>query len=84
MSGGVLFDYTWPNLQEADGKWHDNELDELYHDLFCGGEFSVPLRRHARKREGRRQRLWRQGVVQDRREERTGNRREVEGDRGVG
>ncbi len=41
MSGGVLFDYTWPNLQEADGKWHDNELDELYHDLFCGGEFSV-------------------------------------------
>ena len=34
MSGGVLFDYTWPNLQEADGKWHDHELDELYHDLF--------------------------------------------------
>lgn len=41
MSGGVLFDYTWPNLQEADGKWHDHEMDELYHDLFCGGEFSV-------------------------------------------
>lgn len=41
MSGGVLFDYTCPNLGEADGKWCDEELNELYHDLFCGGDFSV-------------------------------------------
>ena len=38
MSGGVLFDYTWPNLQEADGKWHDHELAELKPCPFCGGE----------------------------------------------
>lgn len=41
MSGGVLFDYTWPNLEAADGKWQDEEMNELYHDLFVGGEFSV-------------------------------------------
>lgn len=41
MSGGELFDYTWPNLEEADGKWADEEMNELYHDLFVGGEFSV-------------------------------------------
>lgn len=41
MSGGKLFGYTWPDLDEADGKWRDEELNELYHDLFCGGEFSV-------------------------------------------
>ena len=41
MSGGALFDYTYPNLGEADGKWHDEELNELYHDLFCGSDFSV-------------------------------------------
>lgn len=41
MSGGRLFDYTWPNLEEADGKWQDEELNELYHDLFCGGDFAV-------------------------------------------
>lgn len=41
MSGGALFDHTWPCLDEADGKWQDKEMDELYHDLFCGGEFSV-------------------------------------------
>lgn len=41
MSGGALFDYRYPNLEEADGKWQDEELNELYHDLFCGAEFSV-------------------------------------------
>ena len=41
MSGGSLFDYTWPNLEEADGKWRDEEMNELYHDLFCGGDFAV-------------------------------------------
>ena len=41
MSGGALFDYTYHNFEGADGKWQDEELDELYHDLFCGGEFST-------------------------------------------
>lgn len=41
MSGGALFDHTWPCLDEADGKWADEEMNELYHDLFCGGEFAV-------------------------------------------
>lgn len=41
MSGGQLFDYTYPNLEEADGRWEDEELNALYHDLFVGGEFSV-------------------------------------------
>lgn len=41
MSGGVLFDHTWPCLDEADGKFADEEMNELYHDLFCGGEFAV-------------------------------------------
>lgn len=41
MSGGALFDYTWPNLEEADGEWRDEEINELYHDLFVGAEFSV-------------------------------------------
>lgn len=45
MSGGELFGYRWPDLwpdlSEADGKWRDEELNELYHDLFCGGKFSV-------------------------------------------
>lgn len=41
MSGGALFDYTYPNFDGADGKWQDEELNELYHDLFCGGEFAV-------------------------------------------
>ena len=40
MSGGALYDYRWPNLDEADGKWRDEELNELYHDLFVGGDFS--------------------------------------------
>ena len=41
MSGGALFNYTYPNFELADGKWQDEELNELYHDLFCGGEFAV-------------------------------------------
>lgn len=41
MSGGALFEYTYPNFESADGKWEDEELNELYHDIFCGGEFSV-------------------------------------------
>lgn len=41
MSGGDLFDYTYPNFDMADGKWRDEELNELYHDLFCGEEFSA-------------------------------------------
>lgn len=41
MSGGSLFNYTYPSFECADGKWRDAELNELYHDLFIGGEFSV-------------------------------------------
>lgn len=41
MSGGALYNYTYPNFEEADGKWQDEELNELYSDLFCGGEFAV-------------------------------------------
>ena len=41
MSGGSLFDYSYPNFECADGRWRDEELNELYHDLFCGGAFSV-------------------------------------------
>lgn len=40
MSGGALFDYTYPRFDEADGRWADEEMDELYRDLFVGGEFS--------------------------------------------
>lgn len=41
MSGGSLFDYTYPNFELADGKWEDMELNELYRDLFVGADFSV-------------------------------------------
>ena len=41
MSGGELFDYRWPDFEAADGKWADKEMDELYRDLFIGGEFAV-------------------------------------------
>lgn len=41
MSGGALFDYSYPDFSEAKGKWHDEELNELYDDLFCNGRFSV-------------------------------------------
>lgn len=39
MSGGH-FDYRY-YPEEIDGHWEDAELNELYNDLFCGGEFSV-------------------------------------------
>ena len=65
-------------------RWADEERQDDDVTRQRAGSGIHPLRRHARKREGRRQRLWRRGVVQDRREERTGDRREVEGDRGVG
>lgn len=41
MSGGALFDSTYPNFGLAGGKWEDDELNELYYDLFIGGEFAV-------------------------------------------
>lgn len=41
MSGGALFDYTYPRFDEADGRWCDEEMNELYRDLFVGGEFAV-------------------------------------------
>lgn len=41
MSGGRLFDYSYPDFSEASGKWMDEELNELYDDLFINGRFSV-------------------------------------------
>ena len=41
MSGGALFDYSYPDFNEARGKWRDEELNELYDDLFINGRFSV-------------------------------------------
>ena len=41
MSGGELFDYTYPDFQSAEGRWGDEEVNELYHDLFIGEEFSI-------------------------------------------
>lgn len=41
MSGGRLFDYSYPNFEEAHGKWQDEELNELYEDLFINGRFAV-------------------------------------------
>lgn len=41
MSGGALFDYSYPNFDGARGKWSDEELNELYDDLFCNGRFAV-------------------------------------------
>lgn len=39
MSGGHFgWGHYW---DDVDGQWGDAELNELYHDLFCGGEFSV-------------------------------------------
>ena len=39
MSGGY-FGYSYdPTYLE--GEWQDAEIDELYRDLFCSGEFSV-------------------------------------------
>lgn len=39
MSGGH-FDYGY-HPENLDGQWRDEEINELYHDLFCGGEFAV-------------------------------------------
>ena len=39
MSGGH-FDYGY-HPENLDGQWRDEEIDELYHDLFCGGDFAV-------------------------------------------
>ena len=41
MSGGELFDNTYPNFGLAGGKGEDDKLNELYYDLFIGGEFAV-------------------------------------------
>ena len=39
MSGGH---FGWSYAPEdLDGEWRDEEINELYFDLFCGGEFSV-------------------------------------------
>lgn len=40
MSGGVLFDYGMPQFDDPEGKWGDEEVEELYRDLCLGGEFS--------------------------------------------
>ena len=39
MSGGH-FDYGY-HPENLGGTWCDEEINELYHDLFCGGEFAV-------------------------------------------
>lgn len=39
MSGGH-FDYSY-SPQDLDGEWRDEEINELFNDLMCGGEFSV-------------------------------------------
>ena len=39
MSGGH-FEYSY-HPENLDGLWCDEEINELYHDLFCGGEFAV-------------------------------------------
>ena len=39
MSGGH-FGYSY-SPQDLDGEWRDEEINELFNDLMCGGEFSV-------------------------------------------
>lgn len=39
MSGGH-FGYNY-SPQDLDGEWRDEEINELFNDLMCGGEFSV-------------------------------------------
>lgn len=39
MSGGHFNYGYYP--EEIDGQWSDEEINELYRDLFCGGDFSV-------------------------------------------
>ena len=41
MSGGALFDHTYPTFDELGGIWRDAELDALVADLLTGAEFSV-------------------------------------------
>ena len=39
MSGGH---FGWNHMpDDLDGEWRDEEINELYRDLFCGGDFSV-------------------------------------------
>lgn len=38
MSGGY---FNYMNFDGLDGEWRDEELDELFHDLFVGGDFSI-------------------------------------------
>lgn len=39
MSGGH-FGWSW-TPEDVDGEWRDEEINELFRDLMCGGEFSV-------------------------------------------
>lgn len=39
MSGGYFNYGHYP--EEIDGNWCDAEINELYHDLFLGGDFAV-------------------------------------------
>lgn len=39
MSGGH-FGWSW-TPEDLDGEWRDEEINELFNDLFCGGGFSV-------------------------------------------
>lgn len=39
MSGGH-FGWSW-TPEDIDGEWRDEEINELFSDLFCGGKFSV-------------------------------------------
>lgn len=38
MSGGH---FNYMNFDGLDGEWRDEELDELFHDLFVGCDFSI-------------------------------------------
>lgn len=38
MSGGH---FNYMDFDGIDGEWRDEELDELFHDLFVGGDFSI-------------------------------------------
>ena len=41
VSGGALFDYSYPTFEALDGVWRDEEINALVHDLIAGGEFSA-------------------------------------------
>lgn len=38
MSGGH---FNYMNFDGLDGEWRDEEMGELFHDLFVGGDFSI-------------------------------------------